>query len=77
MTRLAVDLWTCEFGTALTAMDLHSQYPFMVFIKDKTFEETMRAVTEILAEIATPWEILLDNGKEFTGKEFREVLSKR
>ncbi len=70
MVRLAVDLWMCEFGTALTAMDLHSQYPFIVFLKDKTSEETARPLSEILAGIATPWEILLDNSKEFMGKEF-------
>ncbi len=52
-------------------------YPFIVFLKDKTSEETAIALSEILAGIATPWEILLDNGKEFTGKEFCEVLSRR
>ena len=36
MMRLVVDLWMCEFGMALTAMDLHSQYLFIVFLKDKT-----------------------------------------
>ena len=77
MMRLAVDLWMCEFGMALTAMDLHSQYPFIVFLKDKTSEETARALSEILAGIATPQEILSDNGKEFMGKEFQEVLRKR
>ncbi len=71
MVRLAVDLWMCEFGTALTAIDLHLQYPFIVFLKDKTSEETVRALSEILAGIATPWEILSDNGKEF-----HEVLSR-
>ncbi len=76
MVRLAVDLWMCEFGMALTTMDLHSQYPFIVFLKDKTSEETARALSEILAGIATPWEILSDNSKEFTGKEFCEVLSR-
>ena len=67
----------CEFGTALTTMDLHSQYPFIVFLKDKTLEETARALSEILAGIATPWEILSDNSKEFMGKEFWEVLSRQ
>ena len=76
MVRLVVDLWMCEFGTALTAIDLHSQYPFIVFLKDKTLEETAQALSEILAGIATPQEILSDNSKEFTGKEFWEVLSK-
>ena len=67
----------CEFGMALTAMDLHSQYPFIIFLKDKTSEETARALSEILAGIATPQEILSDNGKEFTGKEFHKVLSRQ
>ncbi len=77
MVRLAVDLWTCESGTALTTMNRHSQYPFIVFLKDKTLEETARVISEILAGIATPQEILSDNGKEFMGKEFQEVLSKQ
>ncbi len=77
MMRLVVDLWTYEFGTALTAMDLYSQYPFIIFIKDKTSEEAARALSGILVGIATQQEILSDNGKEFTGKEFQEVLSKR
>ena len=76
MMRLAVDLWTYKFGMTLTVMDLHSQYLFIVFLKDKTSEETARALSEILAGIATPQEILLDNSKEFTGKEFWEVLGK-
>ncbi len=58
-------------------MDLHSQYPFLIFLKDRTSEESTRAIKEILMGIATPREILSDNGKEFTGKEFREVLCMR
>ncbi len=76
MMRLAVDLWICKFGTTLTVIGLHSQYPFIVFIKDKTLEETARVLSEILVGIATPQKILLDNSKEFMGKEFQEVLGK-
>ena len=52
-------------------------YPFIVFIKDKISEETTRVLSEILVGIATLQEILSNNSKEFTGKEFQEVLSKR
>ena len=77
MKRLAVDLWSCNFGVALTALDLHSQYPFLVILEDKSSESAARAITEILAGIKTPEEILTDNGGEFTGKEFKAVLKAR
>ena len=77
MVKIAVDLWSCNFGTALTAMCLHSQYPFLVPLEDKSSKSAARAITEILAGIKTPKEILSDNGGEFNGKEFKEVLKVR
>ena len=77
MKTVAVDLWSCSYGTALTAMDLFSMYPFLVFLEDKTSETAARALTEILSGIRTPKKILSDNGKEFVGKEFQGLLKNR
>ena len=51
--------------------------PVHHFHQGQDQEETARVLLEILVGIATPWEILSDNGQEFMGKELREVLSKR
>ena len=77
MQRLAVDLWSCSFGTTLTVMDMFSMYPFIVFLPDKTSCSVARAFTEVLAAITMPKQVLSDNGKEFVGKDFQDLLKKR
>ena len=77
MHRLAVDLWSTKHHSALTAMCLHSNYPFLIEIPDKTSKSAANALSEILATFRTPEVVLTDNGPEFVGPEFNEVLVQR
>jgi hypothetical protein len=75
--RLAVDLWEGGGGVALTAIDLHSQYPFMIPLKSKQAPDVCQAMQDVLACFKTPAEILTDNGPEFTSNLFKELMEKR
>ena len=68
MQQMAVDLWSCTFGTAVIAMDLHSQYPFVFLI---ICGEYMCHVRDSCSCGHTK-----RNGKEFTSKEFEETGEK-
>ena len=72
--RLAVDVWSCSYGSLLTAIDLHSQYPFAEVIDDKSASSVCNAMQNILAAIRSPLEILTDNGGEFCGHKFQNLL---
>jgi hypothetical protein len=76
--RIAVDVWTGGGGKLLTAMCLHSMYPFAKAIPDKSAESVNEALQEILAEIGgDPVEILTDNGAEFTNGDWKKLLASR
>ena len=75
--RLAVDVWSCSYGSLLTAIDLHSQYPFAEVIDDKSASSVCNAMQNILAAIRSPLEILTDNGGEFCGHKFQNLLRAR
>ena len=76
--RLAIDIWKCaKRGTAVTVIDLHSQYPFLVPVPDKSAKSAITALSEVLGFIKDPKEILSDNGKEFIAEEFETFLKNR
>jgi len=75
--RLALDIWSAKQYHALTAMCLHSMYPFVVPIKDKTAEEVCDKFQTILSCMRTPREVLTDNGPEFTSGRFKELCEQR
>ena len=72
--RLAVDVWSIDGCMALTAIDLHSQYPFAEPLQDKSATQVCTALQNILAYMRTPQEILSDNGSEFKNKDFARLL---
>ena len=65
-------MWECGGGIALTAMDLHSMYPFAVQIPDKTGQSIA-----ILSQMPDPVEILSDNGPEFRSQVFTKLLEEQ
>ena len=75
--KLAIDLWSINGKSALTAIDLHSQYPFVEPIENKEAETVCEAMQNILAQMRTPNEIVSDNGTEFKNIHFRELTLKR
>ena len=77
MKKLAVDLWSCSDGAAFTAICLHSNYPFVIPIPDKTSASAARALSEVCAQFRTPEMVLSDNGPEFIGPEFQAALQER
>ena len=74
---LAVDVWSIDGCMALTAIDLHSQYPFAEPLQDKSVTQICTALQNILAYMRTPQEILSDNGSEFKNKDFTRLLKSR
>lgn len=79
--RLAVDLAGQGYGrtpdgnvAVLTAICMHSQYPFAEPIKDKTAQSVAQAMMKILSTVSTCSLILSDNGPEFTSKEFAQIM---
>ncbi len=75
--RLVVDVWSIDGCMALTAIDLHSQYPFAEPLQDKSATQVCTALQNILAYMRTPQEILSDNGSEFKNKDFARLLKSR
>ena len=77
--RLAIDLWTTDNGNVivLTAMCLHSQYPFAEMLPDKTSVSVVDKLANILMQLAHPIEIVCDNGPEFTSQHFKEYCRQR
>jgi hypothetical protein len=77
--RLAVDVWSGGGGQGkcLTAMCMHSMYPFVKQIDDKKEDSIRDAMLEILAEAGEPVEILSDNGGEFVSESFQTLLRDR
>jgi hypothetical protein len=77
--RLAVDVWSGGGGTGkcLTAMCMHSMYPFARPIDDKKADSIRDAMLDILAEVGEPVEILSDNGGEFASEAFQTLLKDR
>lgn len=74
MDRIALDCWSPNKNSAaLTGLCLHSQYPFVVPMKDKTAESVIRAAKSIFA-MGNPKEVLTDNGPEFTAEVFKKFL---
>ena len=79
--RLAVDIAGSGFGPSkrgnvavLTAMCMHSQYPFAIPIPDKTSQSVINALTTILNQVNVCRKVLSDNGPEFTAKDFQKFL---
>ena len=71
--RLALDLWSCGPGKCLTAICMHSQYPFAEIVDDKKGKTVTNAFQNILSYVSDPVEILTDNGGEFISKEFKAL----
>jgi hypothetical protein len=61
-------------SAVLTAICLHSQYPFAVPTPDKTAASAVAAFTEILATANSCHSLLSDNGPEFTSAAFQACL---
>ncbi len=74
--RMALDLWSGGGGVLLTALDTHSQYPFAEPIPNKTSAAVTNAFLNILSYFRTPNEIVTDNGAEFRGPEFQDLVRK-
>ena len=74
--RLAIDLWKCEYGMCLTAIDLFSQYPFAEVIEDGKSLTVCNALQNIFSFV-TPREILSDNGGEFISDDFAQLMKHR
>jgi len=75
--RLAIDCWSCGGVTALTAIDLHSQYPFAEELPNKEALTICNALQNILSYMHTPLEILSDNGGEFVNEHFTKLMKER
>ena len=75
--RLAIDTWSGGGGIALTAMDLHSCYPFAEEIPNKEALTICDAMQNILAGIRNPLEIISDNGTEFRNDHFKKLMKSR
>ena len=75
--RLAIDLWSAEGHTCLTAIDLHSQYPFAIEVPDKKAFSVVKAMQVILGQMRDPREIYSDNGSEFTSWQFKKLMYSR
>ncbi len=80
--RMAIDIAGAGYGPSprgnvavLTALCLHSQYPFAVPIPDKKASSVVRALSSILGQVTTCKEILSDNGLEFRSKEVESYLA--
>ena len=82
--RLAIDIAGSGYGetadghiAVVTAMCLHSQYPFAEPVKDKTSSSVIKAMTKVLSFVNTCTSVLSDNGPEFRSAEFEEYLAAR
>jgi hypothetical protein len=75
--RLAIDCWSAGGGTALTAIDLHSNYPFAEPLLNKEAKSVCDALQNILSYIRSPLEIISDNGGEFCNEMFSRLLKER
>ena len=76
--RIAIDLWSFgTHGTALTAIDLLSQYPFAVEVPNKTAKAATSALQDVLAFFRSPKEIISDNGKEFNNEMMKQMCKER
>ena len=75
--RLAIDCWSGGGCTALTAIDLHSSYPFAEPIPDKRAQSVCNALQNILSYMRKPLEILSDNGPEFVNETFKQLMTER
>ncbi len=79
--RLAIDLAGQGYGktpdgnvAVLTAICMHSQYPFAEPIKDKTAKSVVQAMMKILNTVNTCCKVLSDNGPEFKSAEFAQLM---
>ena len=75
--KLAIDCWSGGGGIALTAICLHSQYPFAEELTNKEAKQMCNAMQNILAYIRAPLEVISDNGGEFTSESFETMLTRR
>jgi hypothetical protein len=75
--RLAIDCWSGGGGMALTAIDLHSNYPFAEQIENKEASTICNAFQNMLAYMRTPTEVLSDNGGEFQNELFSRLMKER
>jgi hypothetical protein len=73
MQRVALDIWSCKPGIALSGMCQHSQYPFLIPIKDKTAESVVEAALQIISDKGRPNQFLTDNGPEFVSEKFASL----
>jgi hypothetical protein len=61
----------------LTCVDVLSKYVWGVPIKDKQAYTVAQAFSQILKKGRKPWWLYTDNGKEFTGKAFQDLMVKK
>ena len=72
--RFAIDCWTGGGQSALTVINLHSQYPFAKPLPDKSAKSVCNAQQNILAFMCKPLEILSDNWGEFVNDSMSRLL---
>ena len=74
--RMAIDCWSIEGGAQLflTAIDLHSQYPYAEQIQSHHAENIIEALSKIFSYFRPPLEILSDNGSEFKNDKVERYL---
>lgn len=63
------------FAYLLTCIDVLSKFAWVVPIKSKSSANVAAAFRKILKNDRKPWKLMTDSGKEFIGREFRDLMN--
>ena len=74
--KVGIDLFSFYGHKYLVIIDYYSNYPEVCYLKDETAQTVIQKMKAAFARFGIPKQVITDGAPQFTGREFREFVSK-